>query len=208
MTTNPWERLREAAIEAVWQGLTGDAEPVRLIPGEPLRARLIRLREALAALPATPPQQPVPDAERERAIKEWRKEITAYARALLRDEQIPGRGGDKLIDEAVALMRSSAPQPAEKPRGVPVLQPYKCDLCGHDFYDTAYCCQRRKEYMEAGDPQAEKPTPPASDWREQFEASRNSTAETLCLRDGLIAAEDRIAALEAEVANLRSQVLP
>lgn len=198
MTPNPWERLREAVSRVVQM-----PKDHRSIHSGEMLLKWEAMIEALADLPATPPQQPVPDAERERAIKEWRKEITAYARALLRDEQIPGRGGDKLIDEAVALMRSSAPQPAEKPRGVPVLQPYKCDLCGHDFYDTAYCCQRRKEYMEAGDPQAEKPTPPASDWRERFEASRNSTAETLCLRDGLIAAEDRIAALEAEVAKLR-----
>lgn len=198
MTPNPWERLREAVSRVVQM-----PKDHRSIHSGEMLLKWEAMIEALADLPATPPQQPVPDAERERAIKEWRKEITAYARALLRDEQIPGRGGDKLIDEAVALMRSSAPQPAEKPRGVPVLQPYKCDLCGHDYYDTVYCCQRRKEYMEAGDPQAEKPTPPASDWRERFEASRNSTAETLCLRDGLITAEDRIAALEAEVAKLR-----
>ena len=53
-------------------------------------------------------------------------------------------------------------------------------------------------------PAAEEPKPasPASDWRERFEASRNSTAETLCLRDGLIAAEDRIAAVEDRLAKI------
>jgi len=53
-------------------------------------------------------QQPAPsDAE----IETWRTDIVAYIRALLRDQPIPGKGGDYHIDRAVALMRRAGKPP-------------------------------------------------------------------------------------------------
>jgi hypothetical protein len=31
----------------------------------------------------------------------------------------------------------------------PADQPYRCDFCGSDYTDTKYCCQRRREYLNA-----------------------------------------------------------
>jgi hypothetical protein len=31
----------------------------------------------------------------------------------------------------------------------PADQPYRCDFCGSDYTDAKYCCQRRREYLNA-----------------------------------------------------------
>lgn len=64
---------------------------------------LAELRAALAALPATPPEQPVLDAERERAIEEWRERS---------EHMMTAQEGARWVLDGVALMRSApAPQP-------------------------------------------------------------------------------------------------
>jgi len=66
------DALRLAAQEAVYQGLTErDNGVIELTPGEPLRARLLVLRNALAAAPAPSSSgAPAPaDSQREAAIE-------------------------------------------------------------------------------------------------------------------------------------------
>lgn len=106
--TSPWERLREAALAVACYDVPH---------GRPGLAALIEdMQAALAALPATPPEQPSSDAERERAIEEWRASATsdpcpppAVFRRQPKEREEPYPAGYWLsaseIDEAVALMR-------------------------------------------------------------------------------------------------------
>lgn len=168
--TSPWERLREAAK--------------RFIDDQSELNRM-RVDDALVGLPATPPEQPVPDAERERAIE---IAIQNYAVACS-SGTISSR--DEPRERLRALMRSApAPQPVTGFGGQWTWVPSNgaeaefCDACGG-----------------AKPPKKPVPAPPASDWRERFDMWVKASS----LWDTIEAMHDGIVALEAEVARLKEK---
>lgn len=121
------DTLRLAAQEAVYQGLTErDNGVIELTPGEPLRARLLVLRNALAAAPAPSSSgAPAPaDSQREAAIEAWRDMamqdsmdadgnyvgFTPCAEGVGTPDELFALRREE-IDEAVSLMRSAPPAP-------------------------------------------------------------------------------------------------
>ena len=163
-TPNPWERLREAAEYFVDAALVyasemtfrdflakwPKADSIDIIR----EAGLAKLRQALAALPANPPEQPSSDAERERAI-DVLTDTLRYARAT----QAISETRFQAAWDAVALMRSApAPQPVPAPS------------IGESLASagTHYVNPRTMQPVST-----KVPAPPASDWRTDLGVTGN-----------------------------------
>lgn len=207
--TSPWERLREAVSRVAQM-----PKDHRSIHSGEMLLKWDAMIEALAALPAAPPEQSASAAERERAIEALNRRMTNLAVAEAPADIVVALG--EIWMEALALMRSApAPQPGTitcKCGAVATLLPIDCKSsvgrigcakCGHELMRWG---PQPVPAPPASDPYGEGvgyKAPPASDWRERFDNYEREVGviaqDSLILRDGL-------AALEAEVARLSKKV--
>ena len=162
-TPNPWERLREAVNRfgdfadhskkchvTRYLGAAGIVNQTLPACTCGFGGATDELREALAALPATPPQQPASDAERERAIEAWRERS---------EHMMTAQEGARWVLDGVALMRSApAPQPVPAPS------------IGESLASagTHYVNPRTMQPVST-----KVPAPPASDWRTDLGVTGN-----------------------------------
>lgn len=192
--TSPWEWLREAA-EAVVGGYI--REHYKKVAGHfefTVLARDARkLVEALAALPATPPEQPSSDAERERAIEALLQASEKFCEH------------DSALQEAHDAVRIAERNAAKLPPHEERIEEWEryahrvlgLDLTSNDFHRHVVSWAKRlmrsapapqpvrvagKEFApcaKCGTLREEKPVPapPASDWRERFGQQHKSARE-------------------------------
>lgn len=194
-----------------WADDRGGFQPTRPLPF------VERVREALAALPATQPEQLVPDAERERAIVGSLEHVALWDAINAVVEASGGDAGNTsnrrqiavvAVEKALVALMRSAPAPQPRPSLIDAINRAQGKVPWEPRPDVA------GRYTDQDEPEP-VPAPPASDWRERlqnavssFDIGEPESGRMLYVVAGLQAACDGLAALEAEVENLRSQVLP